>query len=46
MQDANVNLFKMIDYVKCIKVKMTEVSASIALFVKNDCDNDFLLNCF
>ena len=41
-----MNLFKMIDYIKCVKVKMIKINAFIVLFVKNDCNNDFLLNCF
>ena len=36
----------MIDYVKCVKIKMTEISTFIVLFMKNDCNNDFLLNYF
>ena len=35
----------MIDYVKCVEIKMAEINAFIVLFMKNDCDNDFLLNC-
>ena len=31
---------------KCVKVKMTEINALVTLFMKNDCDNDFFLNCF
>ena len=46
MQDANVNSFKMINYMKCVKIKMIEISASVVLFMKNDCNNDLLLNCF
>ena len=46
MQDVNANLFKMIDCVKYVKVEMIEISVSVALFMKNDCDNDLFLNCF
>ena len=45
MQNVNVNSFKMIDYMKCVKVEMIKISASVILFMKNDCDNDLLLNC-
>ena len=46
MQNINVNLFKMIDCVKCVKVEMIEISAFIALFMKNDCNNNLFLNYF
>ena len=36
----------MINYVKYIKIKIIKINAFIALFVKNDCNNDFFLNCF
>ena len=46
MWNANVNLFKMINCMKCVKIKITEINAFIILFVKNDCNNDFFLNYF
>ena len=36
----------MISYMKCVKIKMTEINALIILFMKNDCNNNLLLNCF
>ena len=36
----------MIDYVKCIKVEIIEINVFVILFMKNDYDNDFLLNYF
>ena len=41
-----MNLFKMINCMKHVKVEMTEISAFIILFVKNDCDNNLFLDCF
>ena len=46
MQDVNINSFKMINYMKYVKVEIIKISAFIILFVKNDCDNNLLLNCF
>ena len=41
MQNVNVNLFKMINYVKCVKIEIIKISAFIVLFMKNDYNNDF-----
>ena len=41
-----MNLFKMIGCMECVEVKVAEISALIALFVKNGCNNDLLLDCF
>ena len=41
-----MNSFKMINYVKYVKVEMIEINALIILFMKNNCDNNFLLNYF
>ena len=46
MQNANVNSFKMINYMKHVKIEMIKINVLIILFVKNDCNNNFLLNCF
>ena len=36
----------MIDYIKCVEIEMIEINVSVILFMKNDCDNDLLLNYF
>ena len=36
----------MINYVKYMKIKMTEINVFVILFMKNDCDNNLFLNCF
>ena len=36
----------MISCIKHVKVEMTEINALIILFMKNDYNNDFFLNCF
>ena len=41
-----MNLFKIISYMKHIKIEMTEINAFIILFMKNDCDNNLFLNYF
>ena len=46
MQNANVNLFKMINCVKCVKIKIIKINVFIVLFMKNDYNNDFFLNFF
>ena len=46
MWDANANLFKMINCMKHVKIKMIKINAFVVLLMKNDYNNDFLLNCF
>ena len=46
MQNANVNLFKIINYIKYVKIEMIEISVFIILFMKNNYDNNFFLNYF
>ena len=46
MQNVNINSFKMISCIKHVKVKITEINVFVILFMKNDYNNNFFLNCF
>ena len=46
MQNINTNSFKMISYMKHVKIKIIKINIFIILFMKNDCNNNLLLNCF
>ena len=46
MCDINVHSFKLIKCMKQINVEIANITAFITLFVKDECDNDLLLNCF
>ena len=36
----------MIDYIKHVKIEIIKIKIFIILFMKNDCNNNLLLNCF
>ena len=40
-----MNLSKMIGCVECVEVEVARVSAPVALFMKDGCNNNLLLDC-
>ena len=45
MHDINAHSFRLVKCVKQMNVEVTDIIAFITLFMKNECDNDLLLNC-
>ena len=46
MCDVNAHSFRLIKCVKQVNVEIANIIALIALFMKNECDNDLLLSYF
>ena len=46
MCDINAHSSRLIKCVKWVNIEIADVTAFVALFMKNECDNDLLLSCF